>query len=102
MLMTEPSTNGTRRGLRPSHVAVLDAFEQHGSMTDEELTAAMGGDVRSLSPRRRELADLGYLESVEKRKTSRGRDAAVWRLVPPERIAEVRERMTKREPRSKK
>lgn len=60
---------------------VFDAIQNAGTwgMTDEEGQAHTGIKVQSYTPRRRELAQAGWIQdSGERRKTISGCDAAVW------------------------
>jgi hypothetical protein len=86
--------------LRPQHSLVLAAFREHGApATDAEMAAIVGMPGSSFRPRRRELADLGFLEKAGTRANSKGRVAALWRAVPPERVEAVREAGERRKPR---
>jgi hypothetical protein len=98
--MNHPSQNGAAR-LEPLEAEVLAAFTAHGSMTDQALEQVTGKSIRSVSPRRRKLADKGYLEEVGKAKTAPGKQATVWGVVPEERVEEVREKNKNRQPRKK-
>lgn len=97
---TDNSTNGSVK-IKPSEFNVLEAFRQHGPMTDARLEEVTGLSVRSVSPRRRELADKGFLEIVGEDTTPSGRKAKVWGVVPEERIEAVREVNKTRTPRKK-
>jgi hypothetical protein len=78
---------------------VLAAFLEHGPMNDEILVERTGINMRTASPRRRSLADLGLLEEVGKAPTRSGRMAVVWAPVSEDRVAEVRDLAAKRDPR---
>jgi predicted ArsR family transcriptional regulator len=92
-------TTETPTKLTPLQQQVLASFEEHGPMTDQQLVERTGIGMRTASPRRRQLADDGLLEVVGRATTQSGRTAQVWGLVPEERIAEVREAASKRDPR---
>ncbi len=92
-------TTDPTKPLSPVQRQVLAAFHEHGAMTDEELVERSGIRLRTASPRRRALADLGLLEIVGTKPTGSGRKAKVWGLVPQDRIAAVREAAQQRDPR---
>lgn len=86
--------------LRPQHRVIYEAFrERDAPATDAEMSAVVGIPGSSYRPRRRELADMGLLEKAGSRDGNRGRPIALWRAVPPERIAEVRAANQARKPR---
>ena len=62
---------------------VLDIIIASGArgMTDDELEAFLRARHQSVSARRNELARLGWIaDSGDRRPTSSGREAAVWKL----------------------
>jgi hypothetical protein len=92
-------TTNASKPLSPVEQQVFDAFVEHGPMTDEQLVERSGVGMRTASPRRRILADRGYLEEVGTGTTRSGRKAKVWGVVPVERVAEVAEAASQRDPR---
>jgi hypothetical protein len=65
------------------HQRVLDAFAQHGHMTDErleQLPIFANYGPSTIRKRRSELYQQGALEIVGKEKNSRGQSMMVWRL----------------------
>jgi len=99
--MTEDKNDNGAVKLQPLEAEVLAAFVEHGSMTDQTLERVTGKSIRSVSPRRRNLADKGYLEEVGTAVTDSGKQAKVWGIVPDDRIAEVREKNKTRPQRKK-
>jgi hypothetical protein len=86
--------------LRPQHDLIYQAFRDRvTSATDAEMGDLLGIKGSSFRPRRRELADLGYLERAGTVRTSQGRTASLWRAVPLERVADVRTANEQRKPR---
>lgn len=71
---------------------VFEAFRAHGEMTDDELVARTGMKKGTASPRRNDLVRLGLIEAVGQRMTDSGGKATVWGPVPPDRVAETRDR----------
>jgi hypothetical protein len=64
-------------------VAVLDCFERHGPMTDEELRGRYHGEPQSssgLRTRRHELVKLGLLHAVGSRMSATRRTVIVWNV----------------------
>jgi hypothetical protein len=62
---------------------VLEAVGRAGErgLTDWELHQALGGNLYTVAPRRKELTDDGWLfDCGERRMTNNGRRAIVWRL----------------------
>jgi hypothetical protein len=89
-----------RPNLRPQHRLIYEAFRERGApATDAEMSAALGIPGSSYRPRRRELADMGFLEKAGSEAGTGGRSIARWRAVPLERVAEVREANSGRKPR---
>lgn len=89
----------TPKKLSDTEERVLATFREHGPMTDQQLVEHSGIDMRTASPRRRKLADLGLLEEDGTAPTRSGRMAKVWAVVPDHRVADVREAAKRRDPR---
>jgi hypothetical protein len=87
-------------GLRGAKAAVLQAFQQFGAMTDDELVERTGLKKGTASPRRNDLVKLGLIWAVGQKQTETGASAAVWDLVPPDKREEAGARARERGPRT--
>lgn len=75
-----------KRGISSLHEEILDAFKQHGPMTDEELERlAQFADLAPSTARKRrsELFHIGKLWQHDTVKNSRGRKMVRWTLGDP-------------------
>lgn len=60
---------------------VIDALNDHGPLTSEEIAQVTGEDFDSIQPRTSELRAKGIIEdSAHRRKNRRGRNVIIWRL----------------------
>lgn len=58
---------------------VLDAFYEHGPMTNTELSRKIGLPINMITPRTNELVKLGYVKQSHRRPCKiTGRNAIVW------------------------
>ena len=57
---------------------ILNALEENGPMTDEQLVACTGIGANTLRPRRVELVRAGLVVAVGEGRTSGGHRAATW------------------------
>jgi hypothetical protein len=81
--------------LAPAAKKVLDAFREHGAMTDDDLVERTGLVKGTASPRRGDLVKYGMVRAVD------GTRPTVWELVPPEQVAGHRAAAAQRGPRKK-
>ena len=88
----QAATSISKENLSASRQAILELFQKHGAMHDEDLAAryavlASEGSAPFLSPsglrsRRSELCRAGYLEdSADRGKTHSGRASIIWKVV---------------------
>jgi len=60
---------------------VLEAFQEHGPMTDREFGVKLGSEINGVTPRRGERAQARLLQEAERRLcTVAGRTAIVWEI----------------------
>jgi hypothetical protein len=75
--------------IRRRVLALLERVPE--GLTDDEGGAMLGGDRLQFGRRRHELVLMGLVrDSGHRRQTPSGRNAIVWRIVPPHRIIEQR------------
>ena len=60
---------------------VLEYLRQHGPSTDEEMQHGIPMDGNTQRPRRRWLQQNGFIVADGERRTSKNRNAVVWRVV---------------------
>ena len=73
----------TLNALQRQVLALLQATP--GGLTDEEMQRRLGMNPSTQRPRRIELARRGFVVADGTRKTSSGRWATVWRVIPASR-----------------
>lgn len=87
---TDPETShqaAARVNVTKREQVVLDALDEYGPMTSEELAAATGTEIPAITPRFRPLANKGLIVEARNqdgeiitRRGASGRKRIVWRL----------------------
>lgn len=79
----EAAQSLSRSVLRQQHLKLLRAYESHSDgLTNDEMEHVIGMRQPTITPRRLELENSGLIENIggERRTTSSGRSAYVWRI----------------------
>ncbi len=100
--VTQEASTDPASTLRPALARVYALLCEDGPMTDEELTARIGSTSNKVSPRRLDLVKAGLVEKVGVGTTTSGKSAAIWSVVPVERVDEARRHASERQPRRRR